>query len=161
PIEEMELAEFERRAREGDIAPQHQVCFPAVTGDAFVPARDLELFRGLYAAGAITFKRYFNLGRVPYLTGALMAVLLLTFLKWQGAADGALPLSDSDLLQKGAKSRPLIVELGQWWRLLTANLLHGSWVHLIGNLIFLLNLGGAAEAVFRRLDFLLVLVASA
>lgn len=157
PAEEIELGEFERRAREGEIAPQHEVCFPAVTGSAFVKAGELELYRGLYAAGTVTFRRYFHLARFPWMTIGLIALLAATYFGWQG---GRVDNID-DLLRLGAKSRTLIIELGQWWRLITANLLHVSGWHLLVNTIFLLNLGGPTEAAFRRLDYSLILVAAA
>ena len=36
PVEELDVEEFERRARAGEVAPQHEVCFPAVTGEEFI-----------------------------------------------------------------------------------------------------------------------------
>jgi len=133
------------------------VCFPVVTGYEFVPARELEIFKGLYQTGPITFRRYFNLERAPWLTLTVIAILCGTYFWWQNG-NGS---STEDLLQKGAKSRSLMVELGQWWRLLSANFLHVSGWHLGVNAIFLFNLGGPAEAIFRRLDYLLVLAVSA
>ncbi len=155
--ESMELDEFEARARSGDISPQHEVCFPAVTGDAFVAARDLELYRDLHRAGPILSRRYFHLGRVPYLTLSLIAMLVGVYFGWQKGA----PASVSELLYEGGKHRALLIELGQWWRLLSANLLHASGWHLAVNAFFLFNLGGPAEAVFRRLDYALLLLAAA
>ncbi|MEE8408649.1 MAG: rhomboid family intramembrane serine protease [Myxococcota bacterium] len=155
--EEVTLDEFERRARAGEIQPQHEVCFPAVTGEDFVQATELELYRGLYASGLLTFKRYFHLARMPYLTLGMIALLCCTYFFWQGGA----PRSTDDLVRLGAKSPVFMVELGQWWRLVTANVLHVSTWHLVVNVIFLFNLGGPTEAIFRRLDYVLVLVAGA
>ena len=156
PAEELDLLEFERRAKNGEVAPQHQVCFPAVTGEKFVAARDLELYRGLYASGLITFRRYFHLARMPWMTLLLIGVLCLTYFVWQGGAPGG----KDELVQHGAKSSVLMFELGQWWRLLTANFLHVSGWHLAANAIFLFNLGGPTEAVFRRQDYALIVAAS-
>ncbi|MBI3178790.1 MAG: rhomboid family intramembrane serine protease, partial [Deltaproteobacteria bacterium] len=135
---------------------QHEVCFPAVTGTAFVPAQSLELYRGLSAQGLLTFRRYFHLARMPYVTLALIALLVAAYFGWQGGR----PASIEQLVQQGAKSPPLMRELGQWWRLLTANGLHISGWHLAANAVFLFNLGGPAEAVFRRLDYLIIVAAS-
>jgi len=157
PVEELDLEEFERRARAGEVAPQHEVCFPAVTGDEFVPARTLELYRGLYTSGLITFRRYFHLARMPYLTLAAIGLLCVAYFGWQGGA----PATTEELVRQGAKSPVLMVELGHWWRLITANLLHVSGFHLTVNAIFLFNLGGPTEAVFRRHDYALVLLTSA
>ena len=155
--EDMELAEFERRVQHGDIGPKHRVCFPLVTGDKFVEASELEIFRGLYQADSLTFKRYFHLGRIPWLTSLVIALLCYTHLAWY-TADGR---GTEPLLEHGAKSLPLMLERGQWWRLVTANFVHVSNWHLVVNAIFLFNLGGPAEAIFRRLDYLLLLCAAA
>lgn len=155
--EELTLEEFERRARNGAIAPHTEVCFPAVTGTDFVAASRLELYRGLYASGLMTFRRYFHLARMPWLTIATIVIYCLVYFFWQGG-----PASTADaLVERGAKSQVLMVELGQWWRLITANLLHVSGWHLMVNAIFMFNLGGPTEAVFRRLDYALVIVAAA
>ena len=73
--EEMELEEFEERIRAGQINPSFEVCFPVITGDRFVQAKDLELFKGLYRTDLLNFKRYFHLGRVPWLTMGVIALL--------------------------------------------------------------------------------------
>lgn len=156
-VERYSLDEFERGVHAGRIRPQDHLRVPAVTGDAFVVARELEMFRSLYAATPLTFRHHFHLGRIPWLTLGLIAALLAVYFGWQ---DGA-PASTDALMQQGAKSWTLMVELGQWWRLLTANALHASGGHLAANAIFLLNLGGPAEAIFRRLDYALVLLVSA
>ncbi len=154
--EELTLEEFERLVRRGEIGPHTEVCFPVITGERFVPANELEVFRGLYQTGPITFRRHFSFERTPWLTLLVMAMLCGTYFFWQE------PLTSTEtLLQKGAKSLSLMVELGQWWRLLSANLLHVSGWHLGVNALFLFNLGGPAEAMFRRLDYALILITSA
>lgn len=155
--ESMSLAEFEARARAGDIAPQHEVCFPVVTGTQFQRAADLEIYRGLYEVGNITFRRYFHLGRMPWFTLALIAGLIAIHYFWQEG----IGYPAAELSRQGAKDRTLMVELGQWWRLFSANGLHVSAWHLGVNALFLLNLGGPAEAVYRRVDYLSILLASA
>jgi rhomboid protease GluP len=154
--EEMELEEFEERIRAGQINPSFEVCFPVITGDRFVQAKDLELFKGLYRTDLLNFKRYFHLGRVPWLTMGVIALLCFIHLSVVPPTTGG----SGGLLQRGAKSLPLMVELGEWWRLITSNLIHVSGWHLAVNCLFLFNLGGPAEAMFRRLDYTLVMVAS-
>ena len=43
----------------------------------------------------------------------------------------------------GALSEPLVRGDGEWWRLFSAMLLHGGWLHLIFNVGGLWILGGA------------------
>ena len=63
-------------------------------------------------------------------------------------------------MERGAKSVDLMFELQQWWRLVTTGWVHVSEFHLGINVLFLLNLGGPAEAVFRRRDYALILMSS-
>src|SRR5690606_22677756 len=49
---------------------------------------------------------------------------------------------------------------GEAWRLLAANLLHRDAVHLSFNLFAFLNVGAVLEGVYRRGDYVLVLVLS-
>lgn len=156
-IAEFEFEEFEEKVRGGHIGPHMEICFPVVTGDSFVAAKDLELYQGLYQTDILNFKRYFHLGRIPWLTTALIAGLMVVHFWWPEAPNR----SADELLQRGAKSLPLMLELGQWWRLLSANFIHVSSWHLAVNCLFLLNLGGPAEAIFRRLDYVLILLGTA
>ncbi len=156
-IEELNLEEFERRARDGRIRPRDRVCFSVLTGDTFVEARELEMFRGLRATAAFNFRENFTLGRMPWITIALILALVAIWLFWQRPA----PQNSADLTRQGAKVPSLMIELGEWWRLLSANLLHVSGWHLAINVLFLFNLGGPVEATFRRMDYLLIVLASA
>ena len=45
----------------------------------------------------------------------------------------------------GASERAQVLGQGEWWRLFTATVLHGSPVHLIGNLITFLMVGFLLE----------------
>src|ERR1043165_948334 len=49
----------------------------------------------------------------------------------------------------GAKI-PSLIAHGEWWRLVTANFLHGSPMHLFANMIGLLLLGMLIEGVYGR-----------
>jgi len=69
-------------------------------------------------------------------------------------------LAIDPLIEAGAKVQPNILELGQTWRLLTANLLHRDRNHLLFNMFFLFNIGGAVENAYRIRDYLLILVVS-
>lgn len=77
------------------------------------------------------------------------------------AAQHALGVLDgAALLAWGARSVCHQDELGQWWRLLTGLLLHGSWPHLLGNLLFLLLVGHGVEALLGAAGAAVVLGAS-
>lgn len=154
----LDLEEFEALVRRGEIAPNTPVRFPIVTGERWVDARELELFRRLYEPARIYFARAFTLGGFPVLTTILVAGQLLLFF---GIAGANRSIELDALIAAGAKVPANVVELGQTWRLLTANLLHRDILHLLFNMFFLFNLGGTIENAYRKQDFILILVASA
>lgn len=66
----------------------------------------------------------------------------------------------TDTLDKlGAKDTPLILE-GQFWRLLTAMLLHAGVIHLVFNLIAMYNVGFPLEREFGTLKIAIIFVTS-
>ncbi len=103
------------------------------------------------------FQKEFHLGRIPWLTLALILALLLIYLFWQPPGQQSL----ETLLLSGARHPVLFFEAGQWWRLFSSNFIHMSSWHLVLNLIFLLHLGGPAESIFHRRDYSLLLLGSA
>ena len=66
--EDLDLSDFEARVRRGEVSPQCLVRFPVVTGDGFVPACDLEVWRSLHQPRRAHFARAFSLLRFPWLT---------------------------------------------------------------------------------------------
>lgn len=156
--ETLSLDEFESRVRRGHIAPNTPVRFPVLTGERWVDARELELFRRLYEPARIHFSRTFTLRGFPVITLVLVLIEVIMFF---GLAGRAPALSVDALVQAGAKVSANIFELGQTWRLLTANLLHRDVLHLLFNMVFLFNVGGTIENAYRKQDYLLILVASA
>jgi rhomboid protease GluP len=156
--ETLSLEEFEARVRQGLITPSTPVRFPVLTGEQWVDARELELFRRLYAPARIHFTRAFSLGRFPWLTAVLVVLQVVLYF---GIAGAQRILALDPLIQAGAKMQPNILELGETWRLLTANLLHRDILHLLFNMFFLFNVGGTIENAYRLQDYVLILVASA
>jgi membrane associated rhomboid family serine protease len=156
-VVDLEFPEFEAEVRAQRIGAHHRLRFEPVTGDAFVPAGDLELFLSIEDAPETRFMRRFDSKRAPRVTISMVVVLLLTFL-WQLRQPGG--LDDAALLRQGAKSLPHQLELGQWWRLGTASMLHASWLHLLPNLAYLAFVGWRVESVLGASATLLLLVAS-
>lgn len=48
------------------------------------------------------------------------------------------------------------VQQGQWWRMLTATLLHGGLMHLVMNMLGLYAVGMTVERIYGRVQFLLI-----
>jgi len=154
--EQLDFADFEVRVRRGELPPDTLVRLPAVTGDRFVVASELELYRRLHEPRRAHFTRSFSLFRFPWLTAAFILVNLSVFLAT--AEGGRLELDG--MVRFGAKVGPLVADLGQLWRLLTANVLHRDWVHLGLNMFVLIQVGGALENTYRTLDYVWLLVFS-
>lgn len=155
--EVLDLEEFEGRISRGEIAPHCPVLFPTPEGPRWVKAGDLELFRALFSPARHAFARRFRLGRVPWLTLVFIAANFAVFLQMKSEG----PLDTDSMVRWGAKVLPLIGDLGQTWRLLTANFIHRDWVHIGFNVFMIFNVGGALENAYRPLDYVALLLASA
>ena len=154
----LSIEEFEAQIRRGQISPTTPVRFAVLTGDRWVDARDLEVFRRLYAPARLHFTRAFSLGAFPWLTVGLCLTQIAIYLAVGGFSRS---VALDPLLAAGAKMQPNIIELGETWRLLTANFLHRDVLHLFFNMIFLFNVGGTIENVYRVQDYLWLVVFSA
>ncbi|MFZ5441084.1 MAG: rhomboid family intramembrane serine protease [Myxococcota bacterium] len=152
--EELDLAEFEARVQQGDVSPQSLVRLPAVTGDHFVPACELELYQRLHQPRRAYFRRRFSLNRFPWLTSALILLNIAVFLAT--AENGELGLDA--MVRDGAKVGPLVLDLGEVWRLFTANFLHHDALHIGLNMFVLFNVGNVLENTYRTLDYVWLLV---
>ena len=92
-----------------------------------------------------------RLARIPFFSLGLFAVLATIFQVELNAAPysaGGTP-SLSTIVALGGVSRVLVLS-GEWWRLFTAPLLHGSYEHLIGNAVVLILDGYFLESLLGR-----------
>lgn len=154
--EELDLADFEARITAGEVSPQSQVRFPAVTGDRFVAACELEVYQRLHKPRSAYFQRTFRLSHFPWLTSGIIMLNVAIFLLT--TENGVLQLDDKVL--HGAKVGPLILDLGELWRLFTANFLHHDALHIGLNMFVLFNVGYVLENTYRTLDYIWLLVFS-
>jgi rhomboid protease GluP len=100
----------------------------------------------------------------PYLTcGALLALILIfVFEQASGFATGPdMALGAPALKALGGGSRDLVLGNGEWWRVITAPLLHGSASHLLGNGVVLLFAGVTLERLVGRAWLAAIFVLSA
>jgi len=106
------------------------------------------------SSGLVDFEQ--GMGYAPPVTLAIIALLVAVFV-WQ-LGSGAL-LSQAAIVDAGALVRSRVVE-GEYWRLLSATMLHGGGDHLIGNCIALYVLGMAGEHALGAWRMLVLYVAS-
>jgi membrane associated rhomboid family serine protease len=88
------------------------------------------------------------IARIPWFTLTLSGVLVTRFLtELRSATDYIAPYAPGHftLLAAGASDRVQVLEHGEWWRLFTATVLHGSPEHLIGNVVTFLIVGFLLE----------------
>jgi len=80
-------------------------------------------------------------------------LLLVTVGLDQGGLGSLLHPNNQTLWLLGAKQTAWVFDLGEWWRLITANYLHGGIIHLFFNSMALATLGPLIEQAFgsRRL----------
>jgi rhomboid protease GluP len=97
-----------------------------------------------------------RMDRAPGITLAIITVLAAVF-----AVEVAMDALDTPeaLVAMGALSRPAVLS-GQYWRMITATVLHGSVAHLAGNVVALYILGMVCEHAFGRTQFILLYAAS-
>jgi rhomboid protease GluP len=105
-------------------------------------------------AEQIDFER--GMGYWPPATLALIGVLVAVFV-WQLASNAF--DSAAGLVNAGALLRARVLE-GEYWRMLSATMLHGSFDHLFGNCIALYILGLAGEHALGSWRVLVIYVAS-
>jgi len=95
--------------------------------------------------------------------GFVLEIALLGGIRRLGSSGGLLSLGAVDGLTTwaaGAVGPKAVFEAGEWWRLFTPVLLHGSVIHLLFNGFALNNLGKVADQLFGGPQYLLVFLAS-
>lgn len=90
----------------------------------------------------------------------LVAVLVALHVRVMLATGGAFELDGLALINFGARWPPAM-EAGEWWRLLTAALLHGGLAHIAFNSVALVQVGPPCERIFGPRVFILAFVLSA
>ena len=90
----------------------------------------------------------------PYVTWTLIGLTVAVFI-WQFAVGVGSATEDYGMWPFG------IVLYGEWWRLLTAAFLHGSWLHIAFNMYVLFVLGPTLERVLGHSRFIVLYVVAA
>ena len=97
----------------------------------------------------------------PVVTWCLIALCVIIFLWQQGLDSQAARLAvlsygiiPADLFGL-AEIDPMIAPLPAWMTIVTSMFLHGGWMHLLGNMLYLWIFGDNVEASMGRLRFIL------
>ncbi len=168
-VVEIPYEEFEVWVREGRIHDRVEVHFEPVTGSNWVKAGELELYRSLVDDERARFQRQFSMQQFPWVTFVFvfLCVAYFAILAIEMVQRGATPVQllqtpRFDLLvDMGAKEGAHMIELGQWWRLLTFSFLHAGLIHLIPNMLYTSYVGWSVEAVYGRSGALVIFLFSA
>lgn len=149
-VQQMTYDDFEARVLGDEIGPDTPLRFEVVTGQRFVPARDLELYQALAEAPERNFRKALQASFVPVVTAILVGFQVRVFL-W------ARPSGLSGWLQERFTNwTPAIVEQGEVWRLFTYGLLHLDLEHILLNLVFLAYTGYHLERALGRANLLVL-----
>ena len=87
----------------------------------------------------------------------LLIMSLGAIFAWQ-LSSGAL-VSEQSVIAAGALVRDRVLQ-GEWWRVLSATVLHGNVEHLVGNAMSLYILGMASEHAYGTRSMLIIYLAS-
>jgi rhomboid protease GluP len=129
---------------EGGVAPEQRPI--RITADMLEAPRPIDV--------RVDFER--GMSYAPPATLLLLLALGAVF-AWQ-LSSGALQ-SEQHVIAAGALVRDRVLQ-GEWWRLLSATMLHGGVEHLVGNGVSLYILGMATEHAYGTRSMLLVYLAS-
>lgn len=149
--------EFEERIVKGEIPPGSLVRSQLLTGENWQPVESIEIFKGLYSDIGILFKKEFGIKRIPIITlvfASLMIGYYILIQLYMGEMKGWAPLV------MGAKVEEFIILFGEWWRLITYNLVNVDRLHLLGNLMFLFIFGLLLENSLSRKSYFIVIAVS-
>lgn len=149
-VQRLTYDDFERRVRDGEVPPDTPIRFEAVTGERFVPARELEFYRELADPQRLAFRRSLSRRGVPIVTALLVGFQIRVYL-WSWA-----PGAEDWLQEHFTNWAPAVLERAEVWRLISYGLLHVSFTHLLFNLIFLAYTGYHLERALGRANLLLI-----
>lgn len=83
----------------------------------------------------------------------LLNTLIFLIVEFTGGSENG-----QHMLECGAVYAPLIIEHGQWYRMITSMFLHFGAPHLINNMLVLFVLGQRLEPVTGKMKFLLIYI---
>jgi membrane associated rhomboid family serine protease len=146
--------EWEDRVRRGRVPRDALVQFEAVTGDQWVVASELELYRSLRNDAAIAWQGDFLRGPPPIVTALLVGVQIRVW--WLAR----IPDVRQELVSWFTNWASPALENGEVWRPLTMGFLHTDLFHLVLNMLWLAYTGWNIERALGRRNLLTIYVAA-
>jgi rhomboid protease GluP len=109
-------------------------------------------YRAERPAPAPAFSAEVSTWSMPWVSLGLLAVMALVFWIEAGGLGATLDLSPSvtRLRALGGLSGATVLQHGEWWRVLTAPLMHANLDHIMGNAFVLLLCGALLEGLIGR-----------
>jgi len=145
--------QWEQRVADGRVPPTAQVRFEPVTGEAFVPAAELDLFHSLRDDRRREWSDRYTAGSPPWMTALLVGVQIRLW--WLMRTGDAMEVRDTLQLWQ-----PAVLEEGEVWRMLTAGFTHWSVGHIASNLLMLVYIGWFLERALGRVNLLVIFIMS-
>ncbi|MCA9568062.1 MAG: rhomboid family intramembrane serine protease [Myxococcales bacterium] len=145
-VETYTFEAFEARVAEGRIPPSARIRFEPVTGDAFLPADELDLYESVRQGAAVAWRARFMNSGPPVLTVLLVGLQIRIWLWAQ------LAVTHDTLVRGGVNWMSPALENGQPWRLLTYGLLHTDFLHILLNMVWMTYTGWNIERALGRLN---------
>jgi membrane associated rhomboid family serine protease len=96
----------------------------------------------------------------PVAVQALIAINVVVFLAQLATGAGFGNVNSGTVFENGALWGPLVESRNEYWRLLTAGFLHGSFIHIAFNAYFIWMIGRELEPAIGTPRFLVVYFAS-
>jgi len=97
-------------------------------------------------------------GRTPYVTYALMAINIVAFLSYVSLFSD--PRAVNQFFQDWAMIPRLVTMNGSYETMFTSMFLHGGWMHLAGNMLFLWIFGDNMEDEMGHVGYLIFYIAA-
>jgi len=103
---------------------------------------------GLWGYAAALRRLGNDLGFVPLVMGGTITLYALSLLLSRGSIHGMLSPDSRVLLALGASGAFPVFEMGRWWTVLTAGWLHGSFLHVLFNVMWIRQLAPAVADLY-------------
>lgn len=153
--ETLSWEEWESRVRAGRISPEAEIRFEPATGEAWVPARDLEMFTSLSDEATRTWQARFKQSDPPWMTAVLVGIQIrLWWFAWWT------PEVARFFTEHLTLDATRVYEDAEVWRIFSMGFIHLAFFHAMMNLVWLAYTGWNLERALGRLNLLLLYVTS-